>query len=94
MPRIPHPFGIVARSLTLRFLLVLGLLLVFIINTISFSSRDNAGLYPMTRLKSPALVYLPSVGADFCACYSPPSSSLDDIALISSGINLPPAPHV
>ncbi len=94
MPLVPHPLGFVARALPLRFLLVLALVLVLIINAISFSSRDKAGLYPMTRLKSPALVYLPSAGAGFCACYSPPSSSLDDVALISSGINIPSAPHV
>ncbi len=81
----------IIRSLPLRIAFALAIVLMCIINMSQISllySRGTNGMFPITRLKSPALVYLPSAGAAggaLCACYSPPSSALNDIALFSSG---------
>jgi hypothetical protein len=95
MPHLP-PIRIcgIIRSLPLRIAFALAMVLMCIINMSQITllySRGANGVFPITRLKSPALVYLPSAGAagsDVCACYSPPSSSLNDIALFSSGMVL------
>jgi hypothetical protein len=94
MPHLPRQIssGGLSRILSVRFLFVLALVLICIVNMswiLSLYSRGADGTYPITHLKSPALVYLPFAGAagsDLCACYSPPSSPLDDVAVFSSGI--------
>lgn len=94
-PQLQTSTGSIFRIFPLRFLVVLLLVLLCIVNMswmTSLYSRGQKGPYPITRMRSPALVYFPPavVGdKNFCACYAPPSSSLDDVASILSGLYPP-----
>ena len=96
-PRLQFGIGRLFRIVPFRFLFVLFLVLMCIVNfswMTALYSRGQKGPYPISRIQSAALVFFPTAGAadnNFCACYSP-SSSLNDITSFSAGSS-PSSPY-
>jgi hypothetical protein len=96
-PRLQFGIGRLFRIVPFRFLFVLFLVLMCIVNfswMTALYSRGQKGPYLISRIQSAALVFFPTAGAadnNFCACYSP-SSSLNDITSFSAGSS-PSSPY-
>ena len=96
-PRLQFGIGRLFRIVPFRFLFVLFLVLMCIVNfswMTALYSRGQKGPYPISRIQSAALVFFPTAGAadnNFCACYSR-SSSLNDITSFSAGSS-PSSPY-